>query len=452
LTEAKKNDVGYRDDAEAMDRLRDRTDELELIISSLTIFALLSLPGWLFSQFASVYMHLSTSLVIAGTASTVVLTGVCYGLAVCFIVHLMARAYWVGLIGLRAAFPTGINWNKTPGLGPISRNYYRDTLPNIDTVIEKTDRLASSLFAVISMLTLSILWFGVILVGVFVLSGAIGARFGATNTAIGIASLGLLIIFIGVPVLVYLLDTQLASRFPRLSKRTGYSSMIRFLRRLGGLAYPQRLVLPVQLTLQSNTRPFVVFTAITLSIVAIVIIGNTRSAASRSFTLSSEFSYMDTEVVKQGFQSTYYEDMPSTLDQLRSWPRVDSFNQRGSFARLFLPYHPLRDNLMLDQLCISADQAPDPVDCLRRLWSVSIDGIPVPMSGFESAERIDISMRGLIGLIPLAGLKPGMRKIEVVWNPEATDKAAPIDDRYSDADTTYIIPIAFAPDYELPLE
>ena len=37
------------DDA-AMDRLRDRTDELELIISSLTIFALLSMPGWLWSQ------------------------------------------------------------------------------------------------------------------------------------------------------------------------------------------------------------------------------------------------------------------------------------------------------------------------------------------------------------------------------------------------------------------
>ena len=37
-------------ESDAMDRLRDRTDELELIISSLTIFALFSIPGWLFDK------------------------------------------------------------------------------------------------------------------------------------------------------------------------------------------------------------------------------------------------------------------------------------------------------------------------------------------------------------------------------------------------------------------
>ena len=37
-----------------MDRLRDRTDELELIISSLTIFALFSIPRWLFDKIADI--------------------------------------------------------------------------------------------------------------------------------------------------------------------------------------------------------------------------------------------------------------------------------------------------------------------------------------------------------------------------------------------------------------
>ena len=85
-------------ESEAIDRLRDRTDELELIISSLTIFALFSLPGWLFDKIAEIYTHLSTSLVIASTVGTTVLAGTSYGLAACFVVHLMARAYWVGLI------------------------------------------------------------------------------------------------------------------------------------------------------------------------------------------------------------------------------------------------------------------------------------------------------------------------------------------------------------------
>jgi hypothetical protein len=438
--------------SEAMDRLRDRTDELELIISSLTTFALFSLPGWLFDKYADVYTHLSTSMVIASTVGTTLLAGTCYGLAACFVVHLMARAYWVGLIGLRTVFPGGIDWSKMPALGPLSRQYYRDTLPDLDTVIQNTDRLASSLFAVISMLTLTVLWFGTILIVILVASGAIGARFGFTNAGMSIGTAALLLVFLGVPILVYLLDAQLASRMPSLRENRFFAGMVRILRRIAGLAYPQRLVLPVQLTLQSNTRPVVFFVALSISIIVIVVVGNARAAAWRNFTLSAEFAYLDSAQVQQGFRSTYYEDMSSPLDRFRSWPRIDSFNQSGSFVRLFLPYQPLRDNLVLDQMCGSAEETPDTISCLRQLWTVNIDGEPVSMASFTSAERADLGMRGLIGLVPLAGLKPGLRRIEVVWNPGATEETAPLDDRYAQVNSRYVIPISFSPGFELSLE
>lgn len=436
----------------AMERLRDRTDELELIISSLTIFALFSLPGWLFNRIADTYTHLSTSLVIAGNMGITLLAGACYGLAACFVIHLMARAYWVGLIGLRTVFPDGINWSKTPGIGPLGRRYYQDTLPDLDTVIRNTDRLASSLFAVISMLTLSILWFGTILIGILVVSGVIGARFGLTNAGISIGSVMLLVLFVGLPILVYLLDVQIASRVPRLRDNRIFAGLVRFMRRITGLAYPQRLVLPVQLTLQSNTRPVAFFVALTLSVFVIVAVGNTRAAAWRNFTLSGEFTYLDANQAREGLRSTHYEDMPSSLDRLRGWPRVDSFNQSGSFVRLFLPYQPLRDNLVLDHFCGSAEEAPDSIDCLRQLWAVRIDGKPVPMAGFEPAERADLGMRGLIGLVPLSGLEPGLRRIEVVWNPGGTEATAPLDDRYTDFNNRYVIPIAFSPAFERSLD
>ena len=448
----KQNDSLLRADSEAMERLRDRTDELELIISSLTIFALFSLPGWLFDKIADIYTHLSTSLVIATTLGTTLLAGTCYGLAACFVVHLMARAYWVGLIGLRTVFPDGINWSKTPGLGPLSRQFYRDTLPDLDTVIRNTDRLASSLFAVISMLTLSVLWLGTILIAILVASGAIGARFGLTNAGMGIGAFILLLLFMGIPMLVYLLDAQLAKRMPRLRDSGLFTGLVRFLRRIAGLAYPQRLVLPVQLTLQSNTRPVVFFIALILSVIFIVALGNARLAAWRNFTLSAEFDYLNTTRVQEGLRSTYYEDMPSSLDRFRAWPRIDSFNQSGSFVRLFLPYQPLRDNLVLDQLCGSAEEAEDTVDCLRQLWAVSIDGVPVSMANFGSAERADLGMRGLIGLVPLTGLEPGLRQIEVLWNPGSDEDAAPLDDRYTQLNFRYVIPFAFSPNFERPLD
>lgn len=452
LPEDRETELRSTTESEAMDRLRDRTDELELIISSLTIFALLSLPGWLFDKVANVYTHLSTSMAIATNAGTALLAGTCYGLAACFVVHLMARAYWVGLIGLRTVFPEGINWSKTPGLGPLSRRYYQDTLPDLDSVIQNTDRVASSLFAVISMLTLGVLWLGVILIGTLVLSGVIGARFGLTNAGMGIGGAVLLIVFLGLPVLVYLLDAQLASRVPRLRDSRFFGGLVRFLRRVIGLAYPQRLVVPVQLTLQSNTRPVVFLAALTLAIVVLGFVGNMRLVAWQNFTLSGAFTYLDSEQVAEGFRSTYYEDMPSPKDRLRGWPRVGSFNQSGSFVRLFLPYQPLRDNMVLDQLCGSADEAVDHVACLRQLWAVRIDGRPVPMAGFEAAERGDLGMRGLIGLVPMAGLEPGLRRIEVIWNPRAAGETALLDDRYDEASRRYHIPIAFAPDFEMPLE
>jgi MFS family permease len=452
LAKDKESEALATAEARSMERLRDRTDELELIISSLTIFALLSLPGWLFDKIAHVYTHLSTSLAIASIVGSTLLAGISYGLAACFVVHLMARAYWVGLIGLRTVFPEGINWSKTPGLGPLSRQYYRDTLPDIDTVIQNTDRVASSLFAVISMLTLGVLWFGAIMIATLVVSGAIGARFGLTNTAIGIGTVVLMVVFLGLPLLVYLLDAQLAARVPRLRESRMLSRVVRVLRRIVGLAYPQRLVVPVQLTLQTNTRPVGFFVALTLSIVVIVVVGNTRTASWRNFTLSNAFTYLDTAEVQDGFRSTYYEDMASPIDRLRGWPRIDSFKQTGSFVRLFLPYQPLRDNLVLDQLCGSAEDAPARIGCLRRLWAVSVGGKPVPIADFTPAERGDLRMRGLIGLVPLAGLEPGLRQIEVVWNPSATEEAAPLDDRYTEASIRYVIPIAFAPDFELSLD
>ena len=450
--EDKEPETHLRADSEAMDRLRDRTDELELIISSLTIFALFSVPSWLFDKIADIYTHLSTSLAIASTVGITLLAGTSFGLAACFVVHLMARAYWVGLIGLRTVFPDGINWSKTPGLGPLRRQYYRDTLPDLDTVIQNTDKLASSLFAVISMLTLSVLWFGTILTVTLVVSGAVGARFGLTNTGMGIGTAVLLMVFLGIPIIVYLLDRQLASRVPRLRDSRIFAGLVQFLSRIAGFAYPQRLVRPVQLTLQSNTRPVAFFIALTLSIIVIVAVGSTRTAAWRNFTVSGEFRYLDTAQVQEGFHSTYYEDMPSPLDRLRGWPRIDSFNQNGSFVRLFLPYYPVRDNLVLDQLCGRAEEAPDRLACLRRLWTVGIDGKPVSMANFEPAERADLGMRGLVGLVPLTGLEPGLRRIEVVWNPSPAGEAAPLDDRYTQVSNTYVIPIAFSPAFEMSLD
>lgn len=433
-------------------RLRDRTDEIELIISGLTMVALFTLPGWLFERIAESFTHLSVSLLVSSTMMLVVLTGLCYGLGACFLVHLMARAYWVGLIGLRTVFPEGINWERTPGIGPLTRERYRAKLPDLKAAIERSDRLASSLFAVISVIALGILWIGMLLASAGTLGGLIGSRFGATNLGITTAFAVLVALTLGLPALTWLFDAQLGARWPKLQGASWFRSFIGGLARANGWLFPQRLVLPVQLTLQSNTRPVLFLAIFTLAIIAVIVVGQVSYNRAATFTLSGEFIYLDDQHLSGPvFRSSYYEDMRESRDRLQAWPMIPSFEQRGSHLRLFLPYQPLRDNMLLDKLCPGED-ARLGAACLLRMWTVTLNGVPINTSGFLAAERRDLRMRGLVGAVPLYEVAPGLQLLEIIWNASSAPGEAPMDDRYANARLEHRIPFLFTPDYERDLD
>lgn len=441
----------HTNSSSGMQRLRDRTDELELIISSLTIFALFSLPGWLFDSFSGSYTHLSVAIYIGSTIGMTMISGLCYVLATCFLGHLLIRSYWVGLIGLRTVFPDGINWERTPGIGPLTREHYRRSLPDLQSSIERSDRLASSLFAVISLLTLAILWVGLLLVLMLAIAGQIGAQFGLTNRFIVITTLIMIGMLSGLPALLWLLDSVIGARLPRLQRSIAFRALIRCLTAYNGLIYPQRLILPVQLTLQSNTRPRMFILILALGIVATVVIGNFRVAGWQNFTLSGEFRYLADDDLTDYFRSGYYEDMRTRKDRVRAWPIIPSFAQSGAYVQLFLPYQPLRDNLLLDQVCAGRAGAAAHAECLQLLWSVRLNDQDVAITQFIPAERGDLRMRGLIGLVPLAGVNPGLQQLIVTWNPNGFSDDLPLDDRYANINTEYRIPFAFNPAYELSL-
>jgi hypothetical protein len=448
---ASESDNVHPADHPELARLRDRTDEIELIISGLTTVALFSLPSWLFERLAETYTHLSVTLMVSGSAAVILLTGLSYGLGACFLLHLLARAYWVGLIGLRTVFPQGIDWNRTAGIGPLTRERYQQRLPDLQTAIERSDRLASSLFAVISVIALGIFWIAFMLTLAATLGGIIGARFGATNAGITYAAIGLIAVAAGSAALLWILDAVLAARVPMLQRVRSFRWLVAALGRIQGWVFPQRLVLPVQLTLQSNTRPIVFLFLFTSAVIAIVVLGQFSYARSANFTISDQFHYLqDAHFKGPSFISGYYEDMREGRDRLRARPMIPTFEQRGSHVRLFLPYQPLRDNLLLEQLC-PGGQAAHGAGCLAQMWSISLNGEPLDVGGFLASERLDLGMRGLMGLVPLDGLDPGLQVLSVIWNPDANPEEVPMDDRYTEARFEYHIPLLFVPDFEREL-
>jgi len=60
-------------------------------------------------------------------------------------------------------------------------------------------------------------------------------------------------------------------------------------------------------------------------------------------------------------------------------------------------------------------------------------------------------MRGLIGVVSLEGLAPGMHTLEFVWNPDPIEETV-LDDRYDDTQFNYTVPFVFAPEFERALD
>lgn len=101
----------------SFERLRERTDELELIISGLSLFALVSLPGWLWDTYETWLPRMSLGMSAASGVLVPIASAMCLMMAALFVLHLAVRAHWVGLIGLKAVFPDGVRWERMGGLG-----------------------------------------------------------------------------------------------------------------------------------------------------------------------------------------------------------------------------------------------------------------------------------------------------------------------------------------------
>lgn len=430
-------------------QLRDRTDEMELIISGLTTFALLALPGWLLDRYVDFYPHLSVATAVGAEVGLTMISGLCYALGLCFLVHLLTRAYWVGLIGLRTVFPAGIDWARTPGVGPLQRSFYRRHLPDLDSVIAGTDRLASTLFSVIGLIAIGVFWIGVVMIVTLVSAGVIGSRYGMTNTAIIWSGLALVAVLAGLPLLAWLLDGVLGKHLPRLAARRWFQSLVYGLTRSYGLLYPQRLILPVQLTLQSNTRPLMFIVLFTMGMVAMLQMGQINLGLLRDFTITDEYRNLNSDHVREGLRSSHYEDQRTHKDRLRLLPMIPSLRQDTGYVQLFIPFWPLRDQVVMDQICSAEEMGPD---CFRRLWAVELEGRSIPLQDFLASERLDLGLRGLTGFVSTAGLRPGLHSLSVTWNPQAADGDAPPDDRLTHSKVRFNIPFLFAPSFEQGLE
>lgn len=444
----------------SLDRLRERTDELELLISGLSMVALFALPGWLLERYYDNYTQLPITLVAAAISLVPMGIAFAYTLGLCFLLHLVVRAYWVGLIGLHAGFPEGIRWERLPG--PIRREWLRARIAPLPQAIASADRLASILFSLIILVALLLIWFSLVFTLVLLIAFGIGQAMNATNAVLS-RTLDLVATGLTLNVLVlWLLDSVLARRFPRLAELKPMQWLVTISAAFNRVVLPDRLIGPVRLTLQSNTWPQLFNVLLLAMLIGVPVLGTQYFRGQTSFDAFGTQRYIDSADTRGGIRSQHYASMRTAQDRMRAWPVVPDRVITTSFTTLFLPYMPTRDDPIIVQRCPQLPPMQERADwdngdaraigqrsrataeCLARLWGVTLDGQPLDLTGAEIAERADLGMRGLEVVVDLRQGQPGPRVLEIVWrtNPEQ-DKA--LDDYVNE--TVYTrIPLVWAPE------
>lgn len=438
------------DGSERLSRVRDRTDELELFISGLLAFTLLAVPGRIFDAWATNTVHTEGIHAHALWFGFSIAVGLCYVVAIALIAHLAIRGYWVGLIGLKTHFPQGIRWDRIPLLGGVSRDHYQRMVSTLEQSIAGADRLASVLFSTTLLFALTMVWTGLLTAVLLAIAGVVGALLGAPDqvalTVLGVAY----VLFTVTSVLPLVLERAVLRRRARGLPSEGLERAVRVVLRGMGFVLPLRLLLPVQLTLQSNlyARNFYVvyFGAVMLAMV----IGGVQTFNSTRFALFNRYAVVTDEAVDHGMASAHYESMRSEHDRLLRYPMIPTDQISESQLRLFIPHQPQRDNSVARRLC--ADTLPTganvaegeqaartAVACLARLWTITLDGAPVALDAFVPMERRDLEMRGLVGYLPLQGLPPGRHDLRLVWNAQSTAKGR-------ERRREFRIPFWYAPD------
>ncbi len=418
----------------AFERLRERTDELELIISGLLAFALLTVPGRIFDSWAKNAIHVEGLFEYALQFGFIVSAGLSYALAFAFIIHLAIRGYWIGLIGLKSTFPAGIRWERVPFMGTVTRAFHQERVGDLGSTIDLADRAASILFAMTILFALTIAWVGVLAVVLILLGGTVGAAFRGTEQVTRIILVAGYFLFIAVGLAPVVLEKLIARRQAAGKPSPGLQRTVRGLLRLLGLMIPQRLIAPVQLTLQSNLNGRG-FMAVYIVVIALaMLIGSVQVVNSALFSMINRYDVVTSEAVDYGMRSAHYESLRSEHDLLLRYPMIPADRIAEAHLRLFIPHQPKRDNPLARRDCSALADGRNAAqgelaatrarDCIASFWRVTLDGKPVSLDDFVPIERRDLGMRGLVGYLPIGALPPGRHDLRLAWNPQG-EKTGP---------------------------
>lgn len=418
------------------------TWELELLISGAVIFSLFQLPGLLAGLYFGVEHHLSGRLMLVPTL-------LYYGAMLCvlvllvgFVLHFLARGFWVALCGLNVVFPEGILWDRLD-VGPVQREYLQRHTPPARTLEERADRFASTIFPLLFYMLISTAVASAWMVGAMVVLG--GLLRWAFPALPELAILyGVLLLFMAPVLVVILLDSRYKKHPERLERAPARRRrMLALLRVWHRYMVLQPLYGAIPLTFQthfSTRKATWAFGSVSVLFAGVFLVIFLLQAGLFGY---DSYAYLPERGEELVIQADHYEALRAAGSRARV-PTIQSDVATGPYLRLFVPYRPTSDRELLVGACSEVEplraegifvrplldrrveklgeEGLRPIlDCFARVWRVTMDGEEVRPE-WEFYRQPERGTAGLVAHLRVAGLEGGRHELVVVKRPEGGER------------------------------
>lgn len=148
-----------QDKSNWLHELSSQSWNLELLVSGAAIFSTSFLPD-LIEQGISYYFEnyqtgneIITNIVLPTLAFSFAKASA-YLLIFTFFIHFILRAFWIAMLGLRAVFPQGINYDKIPNTSNELKETYKKKFGTLDDFLVRLDKICSQIFSIAFILVL----------------------------------------------------------------------------------------------------------------------------------------------------------------------------------------------------------------------------------------------------------------------------------------------------------
>lgn len=400
------------DEPHALPRRTTPTWEVELLISSVAVFAMLQLPGWLDDRMFALEPRVDNDWRIVISLAYFYAKSAAVVLAATFAMHLLLRAQWIALVGMDSVFPEGVRLDKLR-MGPIQRSIEQRVPDSNADAIERADNRASIVFAIGVSVALIIASVCVTFCSLLLLATVATQALGWTVEPLNML-FGVFLVIMGPFLAASALDHVWGARLRKGEPaHRALTSVLRFYTRIGMGRRNNRIV--AILSSNGGERKIMavvvgVMVAAILGVFAAYYVMRTGSSAGSY----GQFPKSDGIAI----DPANYDDQRDPARD-RPVPYLQSRVVVGPYLQLVVPYRPTRDEAAMRASCSHANALADKaraaarLGCLSTLHAATLDGRVVEGLRYEVASDPRTDRPALLAMIDVRDLPRGRHELRI---------------------------------------